>query len=305
MTITIFICLAIAAYWFISRNNKKNKPDKEDSYDAREMKKQAEKDYARKWSSSFEVTDEQYEMISNKENIYKSAAETDYTTYKEPLIDDKRIQKFLEWAKNKKSSVTYFKNNKINLIDFINNDLDLITPEISVNLYFDLMTDGGFFCEEFDAYGFQINRFESPRHFEFNNETWVNLLTEPYLYDWSNASVWFNDDSIWDSDNYLHGDKTYYLRENCAEFIPLQKNAEYWWDFETLGLNLDELVKIQLVDEISFEDEIFMINEEEFMFSKKEKDHLITLLMASYKPSLLKTMMEEIDNIIDKSSGIT
>jgi len=300
MTITIFICLAIAAYWFISRNNKKNKPDKEDSYDAREMKKQAEKDYARKWSSSFEVTDEQYELISNKENIYKSASETDYTTYKEPLIDDKRIQKNLEWAKNKKSI-----NKKNNLIDFINNDLDLITPEISVNLYFDLMTDGGFFCEEFDAYGFQINRFESPRHFEFNNETWVNLLTEPYLYDWSNASVWFNDDSIWDSDNYLHGDKTYYLRENCAEFIPLQKNAEYWWDFETLGLNLDELVKIQLVDEISFEDEIFMINEEEFMFSKKEKDHLITLLMASYKPSLLKTMMEEIDNIIDKSSGIT
>jgi len=300
MTITIFICLAIAAYWFISRNNKKNKPDKEDSYDAREMKKQAEKDYARKWSSSFEVTDEQYELISNKENIYKSASETDYTTYKEPLIDDKRIQKNLEWAKNKKSI-----NKKNNLIDFINNDLDLITPEISVNLYFDLMNDGGFFCKEFNAYGFQINRSKSPRRFEFDNETWVNLLTEPYLYDWSNASVWFNDDSIWDSDNYLHGDKTYYLRENCAEFIPLQKNAEYWWDFETLGLNLDELVKIQLVDEISFEDEIFMINEEEFMFSKKEKDHLITLLMASYKPSLLKTMMEEIDNIIDKSSGIT
>ena len=93
MTITIFICLAIAAYWFISRNNKRNKPDEENSYDAREMKKQAEKDYARKWSSSFEVTDEQYKLISNTENIYKSAAETDYTTYKEPLIDNKRIQK--------------------------------------------------------------------------------------------------------------------------------------------------------------------------------------------------------------------
>ena len=297
MTITIFICVAIAAYWFISRNNKRNKPDEEDSYDAREMKKQAEKDYARKWSSSFEVTDEQYKLISNTENIYKSAAETDYTIYKEPLIDDKKIQKFLEWAKNKKSSATYFKNNKINLIDFINNDLDLITPEISVNLYFDLMTDGGFFCEEFDAYGFQINRFESPRHFEFNNETWVNLLTEPYLYDWSNASEWFNDDSIWDADNYYLGDKTYYLRENCAEFVPLQKNAEYWWEVETLGLNLDELVKIQLVDEISFKDEIFLVNKEEFMFSKIEKDHLITLLMASYKPSLLKTIIERKDSI--------
>ena len=300
MTITIFICVAITAYWFISRNNKRNKPDEEDSYDAREMKKQAEKDYARKWSSSFEVTDEQYKLISNTENIYKSAAETDYTTYKEPLIDDKKIQKILEWAKNKKS-----KNKKNNLIDFINNNLDLITPEISVNLYFDLMNDGGFFCEEFDAYGFQINRFESPRHFEFNNETWVNLLTEPYLYDWTNFSVWFNDESIWDADNYLRGDKTYYLRENCAEFVPLQKNAEYWWEVETLGLNLDELVKIQLVDEISFKDEIFLINEEEFLFSKKEKDHLITLLMASHKPSLLKTIMEEIDNTIDKSLGIT
>jgi hypothetical protein len=300
MTITIFICLAIAAYWFISRNNKKNKPDKEDSYDGREMKKQAEKDYARKWSSSFEVTDEQYELISNKENIYKSAAESDYTTYEEPLIDNKRIQKNLEWAKNKKS-----KNKKNNLIDFINNDLDLITPEISVNLYFDLMTDGGFFCEEFDAYGFQINRFESPRHFEFNNETWVNLLTEPYLYDWSNASEWFNDDSIWDADNYYLGDKTYYLRENCAEFIPLSRDVEYCWDAEMQGSNIDELVKIQLADEISFKNEIFLINEEEFMFSKKEKDHLITLLMASYKPSLLKTIMEAIDNTIDKSLGIT
>jgi len=300
MTITIFICVAIAAYWFISRNNKKNKPDEEDSYDGPKMARQAEKDYTSRWSSNFDVTDEQYKLISNTENIYKSAAETDYKTYEEPLIDNKRIQKILEWAKNKKS-----KNKKNNLIDFINNNLDLITPEISVNLYFDLMNDGGFFCEEFNAYGFQINRFESPRRFEFDNETWVNLLTEPYLYDWTNFSVWFNDESIWDADNYLRGDKTYYLRENCAEFVPLQKNAEYWWEVETLGLNLDELVKIELADEISFKNEIFLINEEEFMFSKKEKDHLITLLMASYKPSLLKTIMEAIDNTIDKSLGIT
>ena len=300
MTITIFICVAIAAYWFISRNNKKNKPDEEDSYDGPKMARQAEKDYTSRWSSNFDVTDEQYKLISNTENIYKSAAETDYKTYEEPLIENKRIQKILEWAKNKKS-----KNKKNNLIDFINNNLDLITPEISVNLYFDLMNDGGFFCEEFNAYGFQINRFESPRRFEFDNETWVNLLTEPYLYDWTNFSVWFNDESIWDADNYLRGDKTYYLRENCAEFVPLQKNAEYWWEVETLGLNLDELVKIELADEISFKNEIFLINEEEFMFSKKEKDHLITLLMASYKPSLLKTIMEAIDNTIDKSLGIT
>ena len=292
MTITIFICVAIAAYWFISRNNKKNKPDEEDSYDGPKMARQAEKDYTSRWSSNFDVTDEQYKLISNTENIYKSAAETDYKTYEEPLIENKRIQKILEWAKNKKS-----KNKKNNLIDFINNNLDLITPEISVNLYFDLMNDGGFFCEEFNAYGFQINRSKSPRRFEFDNETWVNLLTEPYLYDWTNFSEWFNDESIWDADNYLRGDKTYYLRENCAEFVPLQKNAEYWWEVETLGLNLDELVKIQLVDEISFKDEIFLVNKEEFMFSKIEKDHLITLLMASYKPSLLKTIIERKDSI--------
>jgi len=300
MTITIFICVAIAAYWFISRNNKKNKPDEEDSYDGPKMARQAEKDYTSRWSSNFDVTDEQYKLISNTENIYKSAAETDYKTYEEPLIENKRIQKILEWAKNKKS-----KNKKNNLIDFINNNLDLITPEISVNLYFDLMNDGGFFCEEFNAYGFQINRFESPRRFEFDNETWVNLLTEPYLYDWTNFSVWFNDESIWDADNYLRGDKTYYLRENCAEFIPMKGDVWDYWDAEMQGFNIDELVKIQLADEISFKNEIFLINEEEFMFSKKEKDHLITLLMASYKPSLLKTIMEAIDNTIDKSLGIT
>jgi hypothetical protein len=299
MTITFLICVAIAAYWFLSRNNKKNKPDEEDSYDGPKMARQAEKDYTSRWSSNFDVTDEQYKLISNTENIYKSAAETDYKTYEEPLIDNKRIQKILEWAKNKKS-----KNKKNNLIDFINNDLDLITPEISVNLYFDLMNDGGFFCEEFNAYGFQINRFESPRRFEFNNETWVNLLTEPYLYDWSNASEWCEDDRIWGDEQY-GGNITYYLRENCAEFIPMKGDVWDYWDAEMQGSNIDELVKIQLADEISFKNEIFLINEEEFMFSKKEKDHLITLLMASYKPSLLKTIMEAIDNTIDKSLGIT
>jgi len=85
----------------------------------------------------------------------------------------------------------------------------------------------------------------------------------------------------------------------------LSRDVEYCWDAESQGFNIDELVKIQLVDEISYKDEIFLINEEEFMFSKKEKDHLITLLMASHKPSLLKTIMEEIDNTIDKSLGIT
>ena len=93
MTITIFICVAIAAYWFISRNNKKNKPDEEDSYDGPKMARQAEKDYTSRWSSNFDVTDEQYKLTSNTENTYKSAAETDYKTYEEPLIDNKRIQK--------------------------------------------------------------------------------------------------------------------------------------------------------------------------------------------------------------------
>ena len=284
-----------------SRNTKEHKSQEDFPHDAHAQIKQLEKDYRKRWYgiaiAHLSESDDEYALISNKENIYKLPVASDYSSYQEPLIDNERIKKFVEWAKNIKS--TSFNSN---LFDLMDHNCEIIVPEPTINGYFELLTDGVFFCEDFDAYGFEINRFNSTFNFEFDNEAWVNLLTEPNLFDWLNLVRKY--DYIWDPDDEAGGYFTYYLKDNGAEFIPMKGDVWDYWDAESQGANISEPVNIEVINEISYEDKIFMINEEDFMFSIKEKDHLITLLMASYKPSLLKTIMEEIDNTIGKSLGI-
>ena len=292
MTIIIIIGIVIAAFWLLSRNTKEQKSQDDFPNDARAQKKQAEKEYRKQWYdiaiSHLSESDDEYALISNKENIYKLPVASDYSSYQEPLIDNERIKKFVEWAKNIKS--TSFNSN---LFDLMDHNCEIIAPEPTINGSFELLTDGGFFCEDFDAYGFEINRFNSTFNFEFDNKTWVNLLTEPNLFDWLNLVRRY--DYIWDPDDEAGGYFTYYLKDNGAEFIPMKGDVWDYWDAESQGVNISEPVNIEVIDEISFKDEIFMINEEDFMFSKKEKDHLITLLMASYKPSLLNAIRNQIE----------
>ena len=293
-SIIIVIVITIVIIRLSSRNTKEQKSQDDFPNDARAQKKQAEKEYRKQWYgiaiSHLSESDDEYALISNKENIYKLPVASDYSSYQEPLIDNERIKKFVEWAKNIKS--TSFNSN---LFDLMDHNCEIIAPEPTINGSFELLTDGGFFCEDFDAYGFEINRFNSTFNFEFDNKTWVNLLTEPNLFDWLNLVRRY--DYIWDPDDEAGGYFTYYLKDNGAEFIPMKGDVWDYWDAESQGANISEPVNIEVIDEISYEDKIFMINEEDFMFSKKEKDHLITLLMASYKPSLMFKIIEEGNNL--------
>ena len=294
MTIIIIIGIVIAAFWLLSRDTKEQKSQDDFPNDARAQIKQVEKEYSKQWYdiaiSHLSESDDEYTLISNKENIYKLPVASDYSSYQAPLIDNERIKKFVEWAKNIKST-----SGNSNLFDLMDHNCEIIAPEPTINGSFELLTDGGFFCEDFDAYGFEINRFNSTFNFEFDNKTWVNLLTEPNLFDWLNLVRRY--DYIWDVDDENTGDFTYYLKDNGAEFIPMKGDVWDYWDAESQGANISEPVNIEVINEISYEDKIFMINEEDFMFSKKEKDHLITLLMASYKPSLMFKIIEEGNNI--------
>jgi len=47
------------------------------------------------------------------------------------------------------------------------------------------------------------------------------------------------------------------------------------------------------VNDISYKDEIFEINYKKFTFLKKEREHLIILLMASYRPSVIQSIIKE------------
>ena len=291
MTGIIFIFVAILAFWLFTRNAKKNIPNEEDSYDAREEGNKAIKAYRNQWSGiGFnDATDEQYELISNMENIYKPPENPDFNSYQDSKISDEQIIKFVKWAKIKKS-----KSKKSTLIDVISDELDIYTPEISINFEMEFQDDGGFFGEDIKEYGFCITRHNYSCYVDLTIKEWVKILSEPMLFDWFNYSDW-DDPNIWDELS-IDGYDTYYLKENNAEFIPPSKSVYEWWDYQSRDSMVNELIKVQPVNDFSYKGEIFEINDEEFTFLKNEREHLIILLMASYNDNLLDSIISNANN---------
>ena len=291
MTGIIFIFVAILAFWLFTRNAKKNIPNEEDSYDAREEGNKAIKAYRNQWSGIgfHSATVEQYELISNMENIYKPPENPDFNSYQDPKISDEQIIKFVKWAKIKKS-----KSKKSTLIDVISDEFDIYTPEISIDFEMELQDDGGFFGEDLKEYGFCITLSNCSCYVDLTIKEWVKILSEPMLFDWFNYSDW-DDPNIWDELS-IDGYDTYYLKENNAEFLPPSKSVYEWWDYQSRDSMVNELIKVQPVNDFSYKGEIFEINDEEFTFLKSEREHLIILLMASYNDNLLDSIISNANN---------
>ena len=299
-SIIIVIVITILILWLLSRNTKEHKSVEDFPNDAHAQIKQLEKETRNKWwgiaTSHLSESDDEYALISNKENVFKLPKTQDYSSYEEPLINNERLKKFTEWAKNKKSYM-----GSSNLFDLIDSGykskyptiLEVEVPHLlSANFYLIYKTGGAYFCEDFNAYGFEINRFKTTETIALNAEDCVKVLTNPNLFDWLDYID--NLDNF--SEDMAYGDFSYFLKDS-TEFIP--KTGEAYDYFDSLPLGEESiLLYCELISKISYKDEIFRINDEEFTFLKKEKDHLITLLMASYKPSLLRAIMEEIDNKI-------
>ena len=106
------------------------------------------------------------------------------------------------------------------------------------------------------------------------------------MFDWIKHTEW-EDESIWgNDDNYHTGSNSYYLKGNLAEFVPPVKNSEWYFEEDITG-EYEELTNTMLADEIKFSDLVFKVNNEEFNFLEKEKDYLVTLLMATYNSNIL------------------
>ena len=290
MTGIIFIFVAILAFWLFTRNAKKNIPNEEDSYDAREEGNKAIKAYRNQWSGvGFnDATDEQYKLISNMENIYKPPENPDFNSYQDSKISDEQIIKFVKWAKIKKS-----KSKKSTLIENISDEFDIYTPEISIDFEMEFQDDGGFFGEDLKEYGFCITRHNYSCYVDLTIKEWVKILSEPMLFDWFNYSDW-DDGNMWSG--FEGGDDIYYLKENNAEFIPPSKSVYEWWDYQSRDSMVNELIKVQPVNDFSYKGEIFEINDEEFTFLKNEREHLIILLMASYNDNLFDSIISNANN---------
>lgn len=282
MTGIIFLFVVIFAFWLFKRNAKKTRPSEEGSYNAREEGNKAIKAYRTKWYSNFYVTDEQYELISNMENIYLPPENQDFDSYKDPIVDYDQIIDFIRWANIKKSN-----NNKSSLLEIITNNLVISTPDyFSVDFDIETRDPGAFFLgEDFNAYGFCINKTQYSCNIFLDCADWVKVLKAPKLFDWLNFSDW-DDQELWANFDNM----TYYLKENNSEFIPPSGDVGDYWDYEMHG-DMYQLVKVQPVKDISYKSKCFKINDAEFSFLKKEKDFLIILLMASYRDDLIELII--------------
>ena len=253
---------------------------------ALDLANKAQKDHANKWNSDFSVSKEQLELISSKDFFYKGLETQKIKIYNKPSISPENFQIFCNWAKDKKSI-----NKKSHLLDYINETLKLVTPEIPILLDFALRTSGAFFCKGFNAIGFEISIFTLEVDFEFTNEEWVDLLTQPNVFDWedkySNEGPYIDLESIYEN-------KRYYLEENFAEFL-LDDDSDImdYWDYDESDYEIDE---IKLNSEITFENLVFKVSEEKFTFLSDEREYLIMLLMASNSPDFLNAKNPSTDS---------
>ena len=313
MTIIFIIGIVIATFWFLLRNTKNNSHQDGDYFNAHEDIKRVEKASRKQWwgiaIQAIHDDDEEYKLISNKSNIYKLPKTIDLSLYVPPSFDNKKIQKLVEWAKSKKSKngnqilLNIFKEYSQEANEVMYPRFEVIPPDLTFNLDVEAQTKGGFFCEDFQVYGFEINQFTTRPELHFDCEDLVMLLSSPELFDWikyylSGPTVYSSDcDDLWQSWEADEGSVTWYLEDDYSEFTPIKGEAWEYFEAEPM-VEYNFPIKIKMNGDISYKGKNFIINDEEFTFLKKEKDHLITLLMASYKPSLLRAIMEERDNKI-------
>ena len=237
---------------------------------------------------------EDYKLISNKSNIYEIPKAIEFSTYKFPSLDNKEIQEFIDWAKSKKSHnkkqdlFNIFKEYSREAIEFSHPRFEVFPPELTINLDIDGQSDGDFSCEDFQVYGFQINNYQVTSEVYFDCEELSLILSNPDLFDW--VEYVNKHDEITESVEYQeatdYGDCSYYLKDDCSEFIPINGEADEYFDFEPM-VEYDYPVKVSLTEDISYKGKIFTINDEEFTFLNKDKNHLVTLLNASYLPNII------------------
>jgi hypothetical protein len=298
MKTIIIISLALGAFWLLFRKSNK-KISKNNNYgDAHEMANQAIKEGRKQWTgiavNRIQEDDEAYKIISNKSNIYEIPKAIDFSTYKFPSLDNKEIKEFIDWAKSKKS-----KNQKQNLFnifkeysqeanEFSQPRFEVFPPELTINLDIDGKSNGGFFCDDFEVYGFQINNYQITSEVCLDCEELSLVLSNPNLFDWLKYLI--KHDEITELEEYQsatdYGNRSYYLKDDCSEFIPINGEADEYFDFEPM-VDYDRPVKVNLTEGISYKEKVFIINDEEFTFLNKDKDHLVTLLNASYLPNII------------------
>lgn len=216
----------------------------------------------------------------------------DIKDLKDSKISKKRLNSFIKWLKTKDSKI----------LNIIKDNKSLSVEIPSLNFAFTLVTreDGVIknpeFDDNFDAYN--IQGFLTYQVDEISIQNLVKLLSgaeigEDALYEIFEDGTWSSYESEIFSDFYTFEDD---LRIPEDAVTPGYNN---YFEGNISGggfsgpISDGEQILYATVN-VDYQDEIIIINGSNFKFKEGEEECLIVLLMASYKPSLLKRIKESL-----------
>jgi len=215
-----------------------------------------------------------------------------------PRITQKRLDNLIEWARKKYS---YDKKKKLSELMIINDleiKLKVLSEEIPCKLLGYYETSGVIKNNDFEFLSKRIitQEFFADVYDDDNwltLENWVQVIANPETYPvyiWQDYDGQYSEDT--DYDNVKPNLTTnYYLSIDETEYI--SKYGDTGNEFVTNTGNENKLIGYKLVS-VEYPQDLYF-NEKCFGFKENEKEYLVTLLMASYKPSLLKRILTELD----------
>ena len=271
--------IAWTLYMFLFRDDKWDNRNKEwpDEFIAQDQEIKKEKKEKMEKNGSY---GDFVNSLSEKFTLPKDIK--DVEQIKDPVISKKRLENFIEWA----NTVSNNDRRKSNLVNSINenNNLEITIPELSVSITKFNKEDDALdidFLDESNPSIYMIVDANGTNHYELSdNRKWITAINN------SNVTYDVCDDIYgeygWtEFDSY---DEEFYLKEGDFR-IPD--------DMVGYGANYsDDPQTLYCVQEVYFWEKDININGGKFRFKKGDKEHLITLLIASYKPSLLKRIKE-------------
>jgi hypothetical protein len=211
---------------------------------------------------------------------------------KDPVVSKKRLNSFIEWIKSKDSdllaAITSSKS------------LALVIPGLTIDVTHTTKENGSIRSPElddnFDAY--RIVDWLCYAYEELSNQNIVRLLNYEKIDEFVATAI-FDPEDFYDvswREYVSEMDSVLYTED---EDLEVPEKFDYYFEGNISAGSMsgpiaDDSEILYCTVSVNYQDKEIIINGSNFKFREDEKEHLTTLLMASYKPSLLKRILAEL-----------
>ena len=234
------------------------------------------------------------ELVESLEKKFQMPKDIIYKVeeLKDPVVSKKRLNSFIEWIKSKDSdllaAITSSKS------------LALVIPGLIIDVTHTTKENGSIRSPEldgnFDAY--RIVDWLCYAYEELSNQNIVRLLNYEKIDEFVATAI-FDPEDFYDvswREYVSEMDSVLYTED---EDLEVPEKFDYYFEGNISAGSMsgpiaDDSEILYCTISVDYQDKEIIINGSNFKFREDEKEHLTTLLMASYKPSLLKRILAEL-----------